>query len=545
VPERDVTALLKDIGGIDPTDTNLIIFDLEDHIPRLPPQLAFQIQVVVSDKKICRTVIDEGAYTCVMSIACWKDIVSPPLTESHNMLKSFNASGFKPYGVIPSLSITLEGKSVNVEVEVFDAPLDYNLLLGCSWIDAMNTFVYTLFHVIHFPHQGKVITVDQLAFFNSDACTSNAPFIAKTSPRYENIGVGLIKYSTLMGTFLIPPLDVLPPFVSSINMISTSVCDSHPFSDLWVIPKPSDYPRYSDQMPLILVESTYQDIQSTNPSTLSLSDSSPDPFHVIFPTDEMIMPFMLMEETPWDNGHHRSILFLEQHTLKSYQRISTPSTVVVISSIPKSSHDMLYEGNLSNISPTIPLDISIKLGLVENVHIGSLCSTDELVTSKSLFQEFRDIFARSYEKMPGIDPDIVVHEIKTYPGDKPVRQRLCPIHPCKATAIKLEVEKLIKDRFIYPVALTDWVSNIILMTKKQGMIHVCIDYRDINQACPKDNFPTPFVDQIVNDCTGSEIFSLMDGFFGYNQINILPADQHKTTFIFLGAPLPTRNYPSV
>jgi hypothetical protein len=103
-------ALLKAIGGIDPTDTNLIIFDLEDHIPRLPPQLAFQIQVVVADKNICRTVIDEGASTCVMSIACWKAIGSPPLTESHNTLKAFNGSGFKPYGVLPSLPITLEGK---------------------------------------------------------------------------------------------------------------------------------------------------------------------------------------------------------------------------------------------------------------------------------------------------------------------------------------------------------------------------------------------------------------------------------------------------
>jgi hypothetical protein len=109
-------ALLKAIGGIDPTDTNLIIFDLEDHIPRLPPQLAFQIQVVVENKNICRTIIDEGASTCVMSVTCWKAIGSPPLTESHNTLKAFNGSGFKPYGVLPSLSITLEGKSINVEV---------------------------------------------------------------------------------------------------------------------------------------------------------------------------------------------------------------------------------------------------------------------------------------------------------------------------------------------------------------------------------------------------------------------------------------------
>ena len=63
------------------------------------------------------------------------------------------------------------------------------------------------------------------------------------------------------------------------------------------------------------------------------------------------------------------------------------------------------------------------------------------------------------------------------------------------------------------------------------MIHVCVDYRDINKSCPKDNYLTPFVDQIIDDCAGSEIFSLMDGFSRYNQINIVPEDQHKTAFI--------------
>ena len=77
----------------------------------------------------------------------------------------------------------------------------------------------------------------------------------------------------------------------------------------------------------------------------------------------------------------------------------------------------------------------------------------------------------------------------------------------------------------------DWVSNIVLVNKKQGTIRICIDYRDINRACPKDNYPTPYIDQIIDDCAGSEMFSFMDGFSGYNQINILPADQPKTTFI--------------
>jgi hypothetical protein len=178
------------------------------------------------------------------------------------------------------------------------------------------------------------------------------------------------------------------------------------------------------------------------------------------------MSVMSMEDTPWDHGHHHSILFLEQDTIESYQRISTLSTVVVISSVPESTHDVLYEGNLSNISPIVPLDISIKPGVIENVHIEASCSVNEVVTYKSIFQEFCDVFSWSYEEMSGIDLDIVVHKINTYLEAKPIRQRLHQVHPRKVVAIKLEVEKLLKVGFIYLVALTDWASNLVPVNKK-------------------------------------------------------------------------------
>jgi hypothetical protein len=133
--------------------------------------------------------------------------------------------------------------------------------------------------------------------------------------------------------------------------------------------------------------------------------------------------------------------------------------------------------------------------------------------------------------MPGIDTSIVVHEIKTYLGVKPIQQKLHSVHPKKIAAIKVEVEKLLKFGFIYPVPLTEWVSNLVPVAKKQGTIHVCVDYWDINKACPKDNYPMPFIDQIIDNFTGGVIFSFMDGFSRYNLIEILPTDQHKTTFI--------------
>jgi hypothetical protein len=179
--------------------------------------------------------------------------------------------------------------------------------------------VSTLFRVIRFPHQGKFVTFDQLAFFNSDSHTSNIPFIAKTPPSYENVGVGLLKDSSLMGTFPIPQPNIPTPFVALTNMISTTVGEIPESYDPWIVPSSDDYLRYGDIMPLSLVELAYQAIQSTTPSPHSLLDMSLDIFHVVFHTDEMIMTIMSMEDTPWDDGHHCSILFLEPKTIESYQ----------------------------------------------------------------------------------------------------------------------------------------------------------------------------------------------------------------------------------
>ena len=122
--------------------------------------------------------------------------------------------------------------------------------------------------------------------------------------------------------------------------------------------------------------------------------------------------------------------------------------------------------------------------------------------------------------MPGLDPSIVEHRIDTWPDITPVRQKQQSLHPSKAVAIKAKIDKLRAVGFIYPIAYTSWVSNPVPVDKKQGTIYVCTNFRDLNNACPKDNFPTPFIDQIIDDYAGHEALSFMDGFSGYNQIQI-------------------------
>ena len=102
-----------------------------------------------------------------------------------------------------------------------------------------------------------------------------------------------------------------------------------------------------------------------------------------------------------------------------------------------------------------------------------------------------------------------------------------PVNLHKAAAVKAKVEKLLKSGFIYPIALKKWVSNLVPVNKKKGTIHICTDFRDLNKSCPKDNYPMPFIDQIIDACMGSELFSFMDGFSGYNQIQIKLEDRHK------------------
>jgi hypothetical protein len=141
--------------------------------------------------------------------------------------------------------------------------------------------------------------VDQLAFFNADTCTCNVSFIANTPPGYENVGVGLLKDLSLMGTFPIPPPPNIPsPSVASINMISTVPHALSVSADPWIVPDSGDHVCFGNVMPLILVDSAYQAIQSASPTTSSFDELSPDPFRVVFPTDEMIMS--VMEDTPWD-----------------------------------------------------------------------------------------------------------------------------------------------------------------------------------------------------------------------------------------------------
>ena len=118
--------------------------------------------------------------------------------------------------------------------------------------------------------------------------------------------------------------------------------------------------------------------------------------------------------------------------------------------------------------------------------------------------------------MLGLDTNLIMHHLSIAPGVKPVKQKLRKMHPHIALLVKAELEKLLAAKFIRAIAYAEWISNIVLVSKHDKTIRVCTDFRDVNKACPKDDFPLPNIDMIVDMTTGYEIYSLIDSFFGYN-----------------------------
>jgi hypothetical protein len=153
----------------------------------------------------------------------------------------------------------------------------------------------------------------------------------------------------------------------------------------------------------------------------SLADT--DSLDLVFPSDEVIIEAMTSLDRPWDDLHHRSYFLPELRRIEAGEFTLTMTGDRSCPINPLATHVVYAEGNMETIAEMIPIDISRTPGIVENILVGADCSPEEIRIYMDLFKEFCDVFAWSYEEMPGIDPRIVEHEIMTYPDAKPVLDR--------------------------------------------------------------------------------------------------------------------------
>jgi hypothetical protein len=101
--------------------------------------------------------------------------------------------------------------------------------------------------------------------------------------------------------------------------------------------------------------------------------------------------------------------------------------------------------------------------------------------------------------------------------------------------VKKEVKKMLEAGFIRSCRYVEWISSVVPVQKKDGRWRVCVDFRDLNRATPKDEYPMPVAETLINAAAGHKMLSFMDGNAGYNQIFMAPEDIHKTAFRVPGA----------
>eukprot|EP00253_Pinus_taeda_P026620 PITA_26620 len=147
-----------------------------------------------------------------------------------------------------------------------------------------------------------------------------------------------------------------------------------------------------------------------------------------------------------------------------------------------------------------------------------------------ILTKYKDAFAWDYPDMKGIDPQLCTHHIYIENDSKPVRQPQRRLNPHLKEVVKVELQKLLDVNFIYPIFDSKWVFPLVVVLKKNGKWRICVDYRELNKATQKDHFPLPFIDQVLDTLAGKKFFSFLDGFSGYNQIQIALEYQDKTTF---------------
>ena len=140
-------------------------------------------------------------------------------------------------------------------------------------------------------------------------------------------------------------------------------------------------------------------------------------------------------------------------------------------------------------------------------------------------------FAWSASDIPGIDPDFLCHRLTMDPKVWPVRQRRKKFNEERWQVIKEETKKLLSVGQIREIQYPKWFANVVLVKKANGKWRMCMDFTDLNKACPKDSYPLPSIDALVDSTSGSKMLSFLYAFSGYNQIKMHPKDECKTAFM--------------
>ena len=152
-----------------------------------------------------------------------------------------------------------------------------------------------------------------------------------------------------------------------------------------------------------------------------------------------------------------------------------------------------------------------------------------------------DVFAWSAYKASGVDSSFICHHLNVNPSITPKKQPPRRLSKDYFDAIRDEVRKLKQTGVMKEVFYPEWLANTVVVKKKSGKWRVCVAFTDLNKDCPKDPFPMPRIDLLVDATIGHPQMSLLDAFQGYHQIPLALDDQEKNNFCHLHWELPLQS----
>jgi len=186
-----------------------------------------------------------------------------------------------------------------------------------------------------------------------------------------------------------------------------------------------------------------------------------------------------------------------------------------------------WDVRLEPVEDTTPLELPNG----HSINLGTGLNSDERATITPILINNTDLFAWSAADLPGVDPQVASHKLSIYKEARYVSQKKRKLGEERRQAAKVETDKLLSAGFIEEAQYTTWLSNVVLVKKANGNWRMCVDYTDLNKACPRDAYPLPNIDRLVDGAAGNKVLSVLDAYSGYNQIPMATTDMHKTAFI--------------
>jgi ribonuclease HI len=167
----------------------------------------------------------------------------------------------------------------------------------------------------------------------------------------------------------------------------------------------------------------------------------------------------------------------------------------------------------------------------QRVLLGSQLSDEQEKTLLRFLFNNKDVFAWIANDLCGVNRDVIEHSLNVDPSLRPRKQRLRKMSEDKAEGARNEVKRLLSAGVIREVTYPEWLANTVMVKKANDKWRICIDFTDLNKACPKDEFPLPRIDSLVDAVASSELMGLLDYYSGYHQIWMKKEDEPKTSFI--------------